>query len=355
MVTGANVATVIVMLLVGYSYHLHPASHPLLSTVGMVFPFFLVANLLFMVFWLVFKWTRAWVPVAGFVLAYTPISVYMPLHTREEVPEGSIRLMTYNVCGYGGNFKYDNGFNVVLDYIEQQKADIVCVQEDNDDKNRNVFAGYEKIGLTHNDTITLMQTKSNSNSLGIHTRFPIVKRERIEYPTKTSNGSVAWWLKVNGDTLIVVNNHFESCHLTKDDREQYRQMLKGQMDSDSVRTESKVLLVKLAEANAKRSAQIDCVKSYIDEHQAYDFIVCGDFNDNPLSYSRHVMAQQLTDCFAATGRGLGLSYYQKGFFFRIDHIFCSPDIQPYQCVVDSEIDASDHYPLVCWLKIGGKP
>ena len=65
MLAGANIATVIVMCLVGYSDRVNPADHPLLSTVGMTFPFFLLFNLLFLLFWLFFKWRMAWIPVAG--------------------------------------------------------------------------------------------------------------------------------------------------------------------------------------------------------------------------------------------------------------------------------------------------
>jgi exonuclease III len=66
------------------------------------------------------------------------------------------------------------------------------------------------------------------------------------------------------------------------------------------------------------------------------------------------MSQLLTDSYVATGRGVGLSYNQKGFFFRIDHLFCSSDIQPFNCKIDDKMDASDHYPLICWLKIDRK-
>jgi endonuclease/exonuclease/phosphatase (EEP) superfamily protein YafD len=83
--------------------------------------------------------------------------------------------------------------------------------------------------------------------------------------------------------------------------------------------------------------------------------VCGDFNDTPISYARRTIAQGLTDCFQTTGRGLGLSYNQKGFYFRIDHVLCSPDLQPFNCQVDDEMDASDHYPVVCYLKMRENP
>ncbi len=352
MIAGANVATAVSMLLVGYSDRLNPADHPLLSTLGMAFPFILLVNFAFLFVWLIFKWRMIWISVMGFVCAYVPINIYMPLNARQDIPEGALKLLSYNVCTYGGNYKYEQGFETVLKYLVGQEPDIICIQEDVDTWRRYVFQEYKK-HWAYNDTMVIANNPQSLNALGIHTRFPIIKRERIKY-TSMANGSVAWWLKVDDDTLVVVNNHFESCHLNSDDRAQYRQIIKGEMPRDSARTESKLLLIKLAEANAARSNQIRAVLQYVEEHSQYPVIVCGDFNDNPLSYSRHAMAQRLTDCFRETGRGIGLSYNQKAFSFRIDHIFCSQQLQPYNCKIDDEMDASDHYPILCWLKMTGK-
>ncbi|MBR2150732.1 MAG: endonuclease/exonuclease/phosphatase family protein [Prevotella sp.] len=352
LIGGANIATVIVMLLAGFSDHFYPADHPVLSTIGMAFPLLLLINLLFLFFWVVFKWRMIWIPIAGFFLAYVPISIYMPVNPTQDIPQDALKIISYNVCAYGGNYKYEDGFKAVCDYLRDEQADIVCLQEDVDTWRRYVFKEYSKT-YAYNDTVVLVKTSTCFNNLGIHTRFPILRRERIEYPSET-NGSVAWWLDVNGDTVIVVNNHFESCHLNQDDRQHYRQILHGKMNSDSARAESKLLLVKLAEANAKRCSQIDVVCQYIKKHSQHAVIVCGDFNDNPISYSRHAMSKVLTDCFEETGRGLGLSYNQKAFSFRIDHLFCSKEFQPYNCKIDSKMDASDHNPLICWLKIRQK-
>ena len=354
MMTGANVATVVVMLLVGFSDRINPADHPLVSTVGMAFPILLLINMGFLLFWLIFKWTRAWVPVVGYVLAYIPISIYMPLNVSSSPPDGAIKLVSYNVCSYSG-YRYDDGFEKVRDYLVDEQADIVCLQEDNDSWRHSCFKQYEERGLLYNDTLELSHNSKCFNCLGIHSKYPIIRRDRIEYPTASNNGSAAWWLKVGMDTLLVVNNHFESCHLNQQDRRQYRQMLKGEMDSDSVRAESQLLMVKLAEANAKRSKQIDAVCDYVNQYLGrYPVIVCGDFNDNPISYSHYKLGSLLHDCFVESGRGIGLSYNQKAFSFRIDHIFCSSDITPYQCHIDTEMDASDHNPILCWLKIGVK-
>ena len=125
LIAGANVATVLVMLLVGYSDRLNPADHPLLSTLGMTLPVFLLINLAFLFFWLVFKWRMVWISVLGLVLAYVPISIYMPLNSSQDIPEGALKIISYNVCAYGGNYKYEQGFEKVRDYLAEESSSIM--------------------------------------------------------------------------------------------------------------------------------------------------------------------------------------------------------------------------------------
>ena len=353
MVAGANVATVAVMLMTGFADHLSPVDHPLLCCAGMAFPLFLLLNLTFLLFWLTFKWHMAWIPITGFLLAYVPISIYMPVNPPKDVPDGAIKLISYNVCSYGGNYKYAQGFEAVYDYLCQQRADIVCLQEDVDSWRRYVMDRYQKI-YPYNDTTVFSSNKTSMNGVGIHTRFPILRKERIHYESR-ANGSVAYFLLVDGDTVIVINNHLESTHLTREDRTRYADMLKGELERDTVRAESMLLLEKIGSAAAIRAPQADALHRYVEQHRQYPIIVCGDFNDTPISYARRVVAQGLTDCFVKAGRGLGLSYNQKGFFFRIDHVLCSADFEPVDCKVDGKIDFSDHNPVLCWLKMCDNP
>ena len=269
------------------------------------------------------------------------------------MPDNTIKLISYNVCQYGGNYKYEFGFETVYKYLKEQDADIVCIQEDVDSWRRFVFQWYEKI-YPYNDTTLFSKLPTSMNGVGIHSKFPIIRKERIPYPSK-ANGSVAYFLKVKDDTLLVINNHLETTNLTTEDRTRYKEMLKGEMKRDTIKEESILLLSKLGHASAIRAKQADAVHEYIEGHRQYPIIVCGDFNDNPISYSRRTIAKGLKDCFIETGQGIGLSYNQKGFFFRIDHVMCSEDIQPYNCQIDNKMDASDHYPIICWLKMADKP
>lgn len=353
MLAGANIATIILMLLTGFSDRLNPISFPLLSWLGMAFPLFVVVNLGFVVFWAFFCWRKLWIPVAGFLLAYVPISTYVPLNPRQTVPDGALKILSYNVCSYGGNYKYDNAFELILDYFDQQQPDIVCLQEDVDTWRRYVFNKYQRL-YPYNDTTVLSYSKKSFNAVGIHTRFPIIRKERIPYASK-ANGSVAYYLKVDADTLLVINNHLENTHLTREDRSHYEDMLRGGMKRDTAKAESKLIIGKLSEAAAARAPQAEAVSQYVKAHSQYPVVVCGDFNDTPISYTRHTISQGLTDCYAESGLGVGLSYNRKGFWVRIDHILCSSDLTPYNCQIDSKIDFSDHYPMICWLKMRDKP
>ena len=351
MIAGANVATVIVMLLTGYAGQLDAAAHPTLSSMSIVFPFMAAFNLLFLFFWLVFKWRMALIPFVGFLLAFVPMRTYCPVNLPASPPDDALKVLSWNVELYTGHPRYTDAFDVIYDYLRDTKADIVCLQEDHDEW-RSKKKHIDEL-FAYNDTVRF-KTTGSINAIGLHTRFPIVRRERISY-TSRANGSMAWFLNVNGDTVIVINNHLESNHLSSDDRSHYQQIVQGYMQRDTARAESKRLLGKLAEAAAQRAPQAEAVHRYIEEHRGYRIIVCGDFNDHPLSYARHTVSDGLTDCYITTGNGPGWSFNLSGFNFRIDNIMCSPDIKPYQCKIDSKIDASDHYPIICWMKMPLKP
>lgn len=346
--TGASVMVAAATVAVAYSDRLDPIAHPVLACAGMVFPIFLVANLVVLLLWLMVKWRRVWIPIAAFVLAFPSIRIFMPLHTSSEAPEGCIKVLSYNVAAYGGNYRYNQVMDTIFGYLKQQKADIVCFQEDMTVK-FNPVEHFPEL-YPYNDTVHVTPPGYPLiNAVGIHSRFPIIRRERISYES-LANGSVAFFLQIGSDTVIVVNNHLESTHLSTDDRQRYKAMMRGDMDRASTKEETRLILDKLSKAMAQRAEQAKAVSRYIEQHRGYPLIVCGDFNDTPISYVRRTIAQGLTDCYVDTGNGLGLSYNQRGFNFRIDHIMCSSHFKPYNCYVDDKMDASDHYPIICWLE-----
>lgn len=349
MIAGANVATAVIMWLVGFADYANPVDHPYIANAGLVFPLFLLINLGFLFFWLLFKRSMIIIPILGYAAAFVPLRIYLPINGGGTPPEGAVKIVSYNVHAFHDVWG-DDASDRIIDYLKTSGADIVCLQED---IGADAKARARLDSLYAHSSVEFVAPKEG-NAVGIYTRFPIVRKERIKYESE-GNGSVAYYLKIKRDTVLVINNHFESTHLSLDERQRYKNMLKGRMENDTIRAESKRLLRRLGESSRIRAPQADAVHAYIENHRGYPIIVCGDFNDNPISYTRRVVAKGLTDCYVSTGRGIGLSYNQKGFFVRIDNILCSEHFKPYGCKVDNKIDASDHYPISCWLERRSEP
>jgi len=342
MIAGANVGTIIIMLLVGNADRLNPVDHPLLSSLGLAFPALLLANVCFLVFFAFFKWKYIFVPILGFIVCYPSIRIYCPLNTGKDVPAGSIKVLTYNVFNFNRGDAADGEPNPVLEYIVGSDADIVCLQEAWLDA--EVLSAV-KDTYNHIDTVC---NNSSGASLMLLSKYPILSKKRISYASR-ANQSAAFRVLVGNDTVTVINNHFETSGLSQADRQGFKEMVKGETGRDSMRVESKRLLVKLGESARIRAPQAETVARFVRD-SCKSVILCGDFNDNPLSYTRHVIGRELTDCFVEAGNGLGISYHYNAIFVRIDNLMCSSDWQPYKCKVDNSISASDHYPVFCWLK-----
>lgn len=342
-IAGANVAVIIAMLAVGYSDRINPAEHPLLANVGLFFPVLLAANVAFLAFWLTVKKLWAAIPFAGLVVGFAPIRVYAPLNMGEEVPEGAIKVMSYNVFNFS-TWHDTSEPSAILDYIGRESPDILCLQEAAAPSKQQLVDSALQRTLAYKDTI-------NSGSIAVYSKFPIVGRERIDYRSNSSNASAAFFLKTgSADTTIVIVNHLEVTGISLEQRAQFKAMLKGKLEKDSAEIESRELWRSLASSAAVRAPQADAVAEYVARHRGKSIILTGDFNDSPISYVHRRIASELTDCYVATANGPGISYHYSGFYVRIDNIMCSDDWTPYRCRVDNSITASDHYPIVCWLK-----
>lgn len=346
MIVGGNIATIIMMLLTGFSDYLNPATFPMLSNAGLLFPVFLVINLGFLVFWLLVRPRLALVPFVGMVVGYVPVRQYSPLNVPHDPPLDALKVLSYNVWYFAGWEDSNHFDNPVLRYIERQNADIVCLQE----------SSVGEVGQAAVDSILGplyayrdTATRSGGDCISIYSKYPILSKEHIRYESK-GNLSAAFRLMVNGEEVIVVNNHLETTALSVEQKDSFRQMIKGEVKAGVAKTTSRMLLQKLAGATQKRAPEAEAVARYIHEHRRTPIIVCGDFNDGPISYARRTVGQGLTDCYVETANGPGISYHHSGFYVRIDHILCSPHFTPYGCYVDSKISASDHYPIITWLK-----
>ncbi|MBR4387692.1 MAG: endonuclease/exonuclease/phosphatase family protein [Prevotella sp.] len=343
-----NVVVIALMLISGYSGYLSPKEHPLLSLSGLIFPLFLILNVLMLLVWFMVRKRMMLLPIAGLLLAYAPIRTYVPINLSTPPPEGSIKVLSFNVFLWAGWEYKKQGHNPIVDYLAASDADIICLQEASPHEYdaRLIDEALNPL-YPYRDSIMY---RHDGDCLAIYSRFPILDSERISYSSR-GNQSMASRLLIDGDTVLVVNNHLETVGFSMHEKKLFNQMVEGKKP----KVKKKHFLSKLKKAQAKRAPQADAVARYIAEKGGDHIIVCGDFNDSPLSYVHHTIGRGLRDCFAEAGTGLGFTFQRYGMYVRIDNIFCSKSYEPYSCEVDRSITDSDHYPIFCWLKRRANP
>ena len=240
------------------------------------------------------------------------------------------------------------GKNPILSYLADSEADIICLQEYNSTKNKKYLTDEDiRKALKAYPYRSIHNPEKGGSQLACFSKFPILSARPIKYES-TYNGSMQYTLKVNEDTITLINNHLESNKLTKEDKVIYEDMIKDP-NAKKVKTGLRQLIKKLAEASAIRSSQADSVAVAIANSKYPTIIACGDFNDASISYTHRILTQQLDDAFTQSGRGLGISYNLNKFYFRIDNILISPNQKAYNCTVDRSIKDSDHYPIWCYI------
>jgi endonuclease/exonuclease/phosphatase family metal-dependent hydrolase len=104
---------------------------------------------------------------------------------------------------------------------------------------------------------------------------------------------------------------------------------------------------RLRNAYIKRSRQVDLIAAHI-RQCPYPVVVCGDFNDTPISYTYQQMRGKLLDAFMEAGAGPGNTYQGKIPSFRIDYILHSFDFKAVEFET-IRINYSDHYPILAKL------
>jgi endonuclease/exonuclease/phosphatase family metal-dependent hydrolase len=237
----------------------------------------------------------------------------------------------------------------ITDHLLSVHPDIICLQEvsyystcqkliERLQQNSGLKYFYSDFNLTYKSK----KVKSGNGQV-ILSRYPLFDYEELLKIKATSNGAFSIKAKIGRDTLSIINAHFQSIGLTQQEIRETQTL-----DNKDMR-EYKNSLRKFRYAFPMRGRQVDEVKAKIDKIKRR-VILCGDFNDTPLSYTYSTLCNNLQDAWLKGGFGLGSTYAGNLPFLRIDYILLSHSLQVQQCKV-MHWPESDHYALMCDIKI----
>jgi endonuclease/exonuclease/phosphatase family metal-dependent hydrolase len=229
----------------------------------------------------------------------------------------------------------------ILNFLRQSGSDIICLQEVRLNK-RQIF----DISNTRITDINHMQLAHNSNAGGqlTMTRYPILNMGEIRF--KNSGNMIIFTdVLIESDTVRIYNCHLQSYRLQKAEINSIDSL--DFENDDKTKERLQVLSVKFKDALIKRAEQAATLREHLNQCP-YPAIVCGDFNDTPVSFTYRTVRGNLKDSFIESGKGTANTYNGKLPSFRIDYILYSPKFTSYNFEV-STLNHSDHFPISCDL------
>jgi endonuclease/exonuclease/phosphatase family metal-dependent hydrolase len=318
--------TLVTGLLLGASIlspHLHPSLSSWVQLLGLAFPVLFMLNLLWLVYWWVQLKLKLIFPLGMAILSFFQTGKYFQFGNKDKANNtDKITVCSVNAQLFGA---YQNRwfFDTVADVLVAKNADIVCLQEVYARRNIDKMAAQlkEKTGYPYMQLFRLVPERNYG--MLILSRYPIAEKGRVEFPGNTGNMAAYADLKIGNKRLRVYNVHLQSIRFRKTD---YDFVNGADKEQGSNIEQGKGLLQRMRDAYGKRAEQADAVAGHIHSCELKNVLVCGDFNDVPLSYAYHTVATGLKDAFCEAGSGLERTYLGPFPSFRIDYILSSKNL-----------------------------
>lgn len=327
------------------------------SITGLVYPFALLLNLGFALYWLLKKPQYSLLPLGVIACGYPLLRKNIAFNWFESsaaLPQKTYKVMTYNVKNFDlYNWSKDaQTRDNMLELLRQENPDIVCFQE---------FYTKDQVGNFQNEKYLVneleyqyfhfVKTYSRPNrgdwGIAIFSKYPISNTDQIKFDNSISNTVAIADLNVDGQRLRIFSVHLQSIHLGETDLAYVEDITDKETENTTGGQHLKSLssiVKKLRRAYIKRGKQARTLAEYV-RQSPYPVIVCGDFNDTPSSYAYNTIAENLNDAFLCNGLGIGSTYNSLLPFLRIDYIFLDTTLSVHRYHTVNK-NYSDHYPAV---------
>jgi len=335
---------VIATLLAYISPLVDPKFNWVLSFFGLFYPVFLIFNILFILFWLLKKNSNAWISIVCLVLGWGYINSFFGFNKvpNSDIPKNSLGIVSYNISNASfrniksttKTEKQENKEKVIQVIKSFNEYDILCIQEAGDYAIQILKKELPKHKLFHTEKGSIILSK-----------FPILNKGVIDFGTVTN--SCLWAdLQYNDLTIRVYSFHLQSNRVSKD----------AEMIAQNIQLKEKVnwydikgILRKFRKYHKSRTEQIEMIAQHA-KSCPHPYILAGDLNDPPLSYTYKVLSDIANDAFREKGRGIGTTYAGTIPLLRIDYIFYSDDFECLNFNIPHK-DISDHYPILSNIKV----
>ncbi|PSL49189.1 endonuclease/exonuclease/phosphatase family metal-dependent hydrolase [Chitinophaga niastensis] len=349
----SNIILALILLLSTYLPYLNPGKYWMAGFAGLLFPLLFPVCLLFIPVWLWYQKKYAFISLTVACLCLGAAKHTWGIHffQNNNIPKqhgsGEFTLMTYNTSSMGlAYYRNDTTkLTAIYDVIKAASPDILCLQEfytnDKQEYTNNIDS-IRLVGSYPYHYFTCDKTHWDTWHYGIvlFSRFPIINA--ISIPCgKSAMGSGSSFLQADimmqKDTIRIFSVQLTSY------------MFNGKDYSDIHTAKGTRLINKMKQTFSRRSLQALQLAGLVAQ-SPYPVIVCGDFNDTPVSFTYRTISRDLQDAFLQTGTGFGRTLSYLSPTLRIDYLLPQHKFRIHTSKVLS-VSPSEHFPVIACLSL----
>lgn len=350
-VLSMNLFAVASLFLSYLASYINPEKFWLISFFGLAYPAILGINILFIIYWL-FRLPK-FALISGLSILIGMGVVQNHIGFREStaimVPKSSdsfIRVMSYNVHNFkqfgDNNDKFTK--EQILDIIRKEQPDVICFQEFFSRKRGEYNFRKAILQILETEHYYFKPSVDNGYEaigMAIFSKFPILDKGNIQFEKNMNwNEAIYVDIKKNKQTFRVYNIHLQSISFKPED---YKYLKKVTTEIETSVESPRKIGGRLKRAFIKRGNQAKILKEHADKSPV-PYIIAGDFNDTPISYTVKTIAKGMNNSFREMGSGFGITYNGAFPNFQIDYIFTSPEFKVKNYLIIKK-KLSDHYPV----------
>lgn len=336
---------VVAMALSIANAYVNPKDFIWTTVFGLAFWVILIYNVVVFLLLLLMWSNKIWISVVALLIAIPGISKSFSIGSKSKA-ENSIRVMSYNVHDFrhvDGVTEKEQFANQVMEMVREHAPDILCCQE---------FSQF-KSGVSRPQCIEdfakeagfqyiYFNRKTNYGGNVIFSKYPLTKvAEDSGFGKGNTYGVMVSVDAGEKGKFHVANVHLLSYMITDSEID----VLTNASERQNLDTIGKTVLHKLSFAFQKRSEELQTVLNGMPPVGG-PIIICGDFNEPPLSYNyRQMQKAGFVDTFTKVGFGIKPTYAGKLPLLRIDYVWANDGVKPL-AFDRHKYKASDHYPIM---------
>ncbi|MBR5398682.1 MAG: endonuclease/exonuclease/phosphatase family protein [Bacteroidales bacterium] len=324
------------------SSYIDPTKFSVPMFFGLYFIPILAINFLLLILALLSRSKSAWITIVALLPSLLFAERFVRFGGGKETGAPKIKIETYNVGLFRlskNKLTYNQTMDSIISQINKCDADIVCLQE--------VYFNNRQVAKTILPKYKWRTYHLNSHRNGkqsgniILSRYKIAEGNYIKFKSST-NLSLYADIVIGEDTLRVYNNHLQSYAISPTallQKIRTKKTFSEEMGNEIISVHNK-----FRNTVIQRSHQVNTVLDNI-KKSPYPSVICGDFNDIPMSYTYHKLSYGNKDTFKEAGHGFSASFSLLWPLFRIDYVFIP---ESFKGISHKTIrcNYSDHYPVV---------